>query len=63
MVAVSFVLGLLVWHGLLTVEILLGLTLACGKAAANAGPTWPAILPDPVPRAQLRNAVALTSEA
>ncbi len=61
LLAVSLALTLLAWHGLITVELLIGLTLVGGTAAAIAGPAWQSMVPDLVPRSQLRNAIALNS--
>ncbi|MDP8824724.1 MFS transporter [Serratia marcescens] len=47
--------------GSLTVEYLLALTFVGGIGAALMGPTWQAIVPELVPRAELKNAVALNS--
>ncbi|SMD13791.1 MFS transporter [Rhizobium sp. RU36D] len=61
LLAVSLALTLLAWRGLITVELLIGLTLIGGTAAAIAGPAWQSMVPDLVPRSQLRNAIALNS--
>ena len=61
LLAVSLALTLLAWRGLITVELLIGLTLVGGTAAAIAGPAWQSMVPDLVPRSQLRNAIALNS--
>ena len=45
----------------LTVESLIVLTFVGGVGAALMGPTWQSIVPELVPRADLRNAVALNS--
>lgn len=45
----------------LTVEILVGLTFLGGVGAALMGPTWQSIVPELVPKSDLRNAVALNS--
>nr|WP_235031564.1 MFS transporter [Geminicoccus flavidas] len=45
----------------LTVEILVGLTFLGGIGAALMGPTWQAIVPELVPKPELRDAVALNS--
>nr|WP_165225305.1 MFS transporter [Allorhizobium pseudoryzae] len=58
---VSLALTLLAWHEMLTVELLIGLTLVGGTAAAIAGPAWQSMVPDLVPRSQLRDAIALNS--
>ena len=58
---VSGSLLLLSQTGALTVEYLLALTFVGGIGAALMGPTWQAIVPELVPRAELKNAVALNS--
>jgi len=45
----------------LNVELLLGLTFLGGIGAALMGPTWQSIVPELVPKADLRSAVALNS--
>lgn len=45
----------------LTVAILVGLTFLGGVGAALMGPTWQSIVPELVPKSDLRNAVALNS--
>jgi len=45
----------------LTVEYLIALTFVGGIGGALMGPTWQAIVPELVPRADLKNAVALNS--
>ena len=45
----------------LTVEYLVALTFVGGIGAALMGPTWQSIVPELVPRADLKNAVALNS--
>lgn len=47
--------------GSLTVEYLVALTFVGGIGAALMGPTWQAIVPELVPREDLKNAVALNS--
>jgi predicted MFS family arabinose efflux permease len=47
--------------GLLTVGILVGLTFVGGIGAAMAGPSWQAIVPELVPKQDLKSAVALNS--
>lgn len=47
--------------GSLTVEYLIALTFVGGIGAALMGPTWQSIVPELVPRADLKNAVALNS--
>ncbi|WP_028311633.1 MFS transporter [Derxia gummosa] len=59
--AVSLALLLLSRAGALTVELLIALTFAGGVGAALMGPTWQSIVPELVPRADLRSAVALNS--
>ena len=58
---VSGTLLLLSQSGALTVEYLLVLTFIGGIGGALMGPTWQSIVPELVPRADLRNAVALNS--
>ncbi|WP_199739880.1 MFS transporter [Comamonas sp. BIGb0124] len=58
---VSGALLLLSQTGLLTVEYLVALTFLGGIGAALMGPTWQSIVPELVPRADLKNAVALNS--
>lgn len=59
--AVSGTLLLLSQTGALTVEYLIALTFVGGIGAALMGPTWQAIVPELVPRANLKGAVALNS--
>ncbi|MFC7205574.1 MFS transporter [Comamonas endophytica] len=59
--AVSGTLLLLSQAGALTVEYLIALTFVGGVGAALMGPTWQSIVPELVPRAQLKGAVALNS--
>jgi MFS family permease len=61
MAAVSATLMLLAGSGTLTVETLVGLTFLSGMGAALVGPAWQAIVPELVPRAQMRGAAALNS--
>ncbi|CAI1629518.1 enterobactin exporter EntS [Serratia quinivorans] len=58
---VSGTLLLLSQSGALSVEYLLALTFIGGIGGALMGPTWQSIVPELVPRADLRNAVALNS--
>ncbi|CAI2102636.1 enterobactin exporter EntS [Serratia quinivorans] len=58
---ISGTLLLLSQSGALTVEYLLALTFIGGIGGALMGPTWQSIVPELVPRADLRNAVALNS--
>lgn len=59
--AVSTALLLLSRSGSLTVEYLIALTFIGGVGAALMGPTWQSIVPELVPREELKNAVALNS--
>lgn len=59
--AVSGTLTVLASSGLLTVPLLIGLTFIGGIGAALVGPTWQSIVPELVPRAEIRSAVALNS--
>ncbi|MEZ0213709.1 MAG: MFS transporter [Xanthobacteraceae bacterium] len=59
--AVSTTLMLLSHNGLLTVSSLIALTFAGGIGAALMGPTWQSIVPELVPKAELKGAVALNS--
>lgn len=59
--AVSVTLLLLTRNGALTVELLIGMTFVGGIGAALMGPAWQSIVPELVPRADLKNAVALNS--
>lgn len=61
LLAISLALALLALSGALTVPLLLALTFAGGIGAALMGPTWQSIVPELVPRPDLRNAVALNS--
>jgi MFS family permease len=58
---VSGCLLVLAHTGTLTVGYLIGLTFIGGIGAALIGPAWQSIVPQLVPRADLRNAVALNS--
>ncbi len=58
---VSATLMLLAHSGLLTVSLLVGLTFVGGIGAAMAGPSWQAIVPELVPKKDLKSAVALNS--
>ncbi|WDS36507.1 MFS transporter [Pseudoxanthomonas sp.] len=58
---VSLTLLLLTRSGALTVEYLIGMTFIGGIGAALMGPAWQSIVPELVPRADLKNAVALNS--
>ena len=56
--------GTLLWlsrHDALTVEYLVALTFVGGIGAALMGPTWQSIVPELVPRKDLKSAVALNS--
>jgi MFS family permease len=59
--AVSLSLGLAALTGALTPPLLLALTLVAGTGAALAGPVWQSIVPELVPRSDLKPAVALNS--
>jgi MFS family permease len=59
--AVSGTLMLLALTGALSVTALVALTFLGGVGAALMGPTWQAIVPELVPKAELKNAVALNS--
>ncbi|MDB5653289.1 MAG: permease [Tardiphaga sp.] len=59
--SVSATLMLLSHSGLLTVSLLVGLTFVGGIGAAMAGPSWQAIVPELVPKKDLKSAVALNS--
>ncbi len=58
---VSGALLLLAKTNTLTVDYLIALTFVGGIGAALMGPTWQSIVPELVPRAELKNAVALNS--
>lgn len=58
---VSAALMMLAFANRLSVEILVSLTFVGGVGAALMGPTWQSIVPELVPRSDLRNAVALNS--
>ena len=58
---VSATLMMLSYYGLLTVNLLIGLTFMGGIGAAMVGPTWQAIVPELVPRQDIKSAVALNS--
>ncbi|HST45404.1 MAG TPA: MFS transporter [Luteimonas sp.] len=58
---VSASLLLLARTGTLSVESLVALTFVGGIGAALMGPTWQSIVPELVPRSDLKNAVALNS--
>ncbi|MEP9378335.1 MFS transporter [Aquabacter sp. CN5-332] len=59
--AVSVALMVLSASGLITVSALIALTFAGGVGAALMGPTWQSIVPELVPKHELKNAVALNS--
>lgn len=61
MAVVSILLGILTMSGLMTANILLALTLLAGVGAALNGPVWQSIVPELVPKAELKPAVALNS--
>ncbi|MBR8653438.1 MFS transporter [Achromobacter sp. Marseille-Q0513] len=59
--SVSGTLLLLSYTGALTVDYLIALTFVGGIGAALMGPTWQSIVPELVPRTELKGAVALNS--
>ncbi|CAN7626844.1 MFS transporter [Rhizobium sp. LjRoot98] len=59
--SVSISLMLLSYMGMLSVSALIGLTFLGGIGAALMGPTWQAIVPELVPREDVKSAVALNS--
>jgi MFS family permease len=59
--SVSITLMLMAKTGALTVTSLIGLTFIGGIGAALMGPTWQAIVPELVPKSDLKGAVALNS--
>jgi len=59
--ATSAALALLAAHDALTLPLLLGLVLLGGVGAALMGPAWQSVVPELVPRAELRSAVALNA--
>lgn len=59
--AVSALLMVLAYAGALSIASLVGLTFLGGVGAALMGPTWQAIVPELVPKADLKSAVALNS--
>ena len=59
--SVSATLMVLAYTSTLTVSSLIGLTFVGGIGAALMGPTWQSIVPELVPKAELKNAVALNS--
>lgn len=58
---VSATLMVLSYTGLVTVSSLIALTFVGGIGAALMGPTWQSIVPELVPRGELKSAVALNS--
>ena len=58
---VSLALFALAWTGAMSVPALIGLTFVGGIGAALMGPTWQSIVPELVPREELKGAVALNS--
>ncbi|MFT0858627.1 MFS transporter [Ancylobacter sp. G4_0304] len=68
LIAIQFLLGsvsltllILAHSGLMTVTALIALTFVGGIGAALMGPTWQSIVPELVPRSELKSAVALNS--
>ncbi|XUY28707.1 MFS transporter [Agrobacterium sp. rho-8.1] len=59
--SVSISLMTLSYFGMLSVSALIGLTFLGGIGAALMGPTWQAIVPELVPREDVKGAVALNS--
>lgn len=59
--ATSAALTLLAAQGALTLPLLLGLVLLGGVGAALMGPAWQSVVPELVPRTELRSAVALNA--
>ncbi|MFA1625507.1 MFS transporter [Rhizobium mongolense] len=59
--SVSLTLMALAHTGLLTISSLIGLTFLGGIGAALMGPTWQAVVPELVPREDVKSAVALNS--
>jgi MFS family permease len=59
--SVSIALMTLSYLGMLSVSALIGLTFVGGIGAALMGPTWQAIVPELVPREDVKSAVALNS--
>jgi MFS family permease len=59
--SVSIALMVLAHTGMLSVSALIGLTFLGGIGAALMGPTWQAIVPELVPRQDVKSAVALNS--
>lgn len=59
--AVSIALMVLAYFGLATVGALITLTFIGGIGAALVAPTWQSVVPELVPRSELRSAVALNS--
>lgn len=58
---VGAVLAVLAWTGSMTVGALFALTFTGGVGAALMAPVWQSIVPELVPRAELKTAVALNS--
>ena len=54
-------LALLVWQEKMTPALLIAFTLAIGTGAAFMAPAWQAVVPQLVPRAELKPAIALNS--
>lgn len=59
--SVSLTLMALSYTGMLSISALIGLTFLGGIGAALMGPTWQAIVPELVPREDVKSAVALNS--
>jgi MFS family permease len=58
---VSAILAILAWTGMVSVAGLIALTFLGGVGAALMAPAWQAIVPELVPKADLKGAVALNS--
>ncbi len=61
MAVVALALGLMVWADAVGPWLLLVFSFALGTGAAFSGPTWQAVVPHLVPRADLHAAIALNS--
>ncbi len=59
--SVSVTLMILSYTGMLNIGLLVGLTFIGGIGAALMGPTWQAIVPELVPKKDIKSAVALNS--
>lgn len=59
--AIIAILALLVWQGRMTPSLLILFTLAVGTGAAFMAPAWQAVVPQLIPREELKPAIALNS--